>query len=79
MNRITGRVVWIAGLVVLIPLLLDARKFYDDDPLEALPPPMRVEDAAVRRLSDYFDFFSNSFGLLPITALAARRMLPVER
>ena len=61
MNRITGRAVWIAALVVLIPLLLDARKFYDDDPLEAVPPPMRVEDAAVRGLSDYFDFFHNSF------------------
>ena len=47
--------------MVLVPLLLDARKFYDDDPLEALPPPMRVEEAAVRGLSDYFDFFHNSF------------------
>lgn len=62
-DGIAPRMVWIAGLVLLVPLLLDARKLYDDDPLEAMPPPMRVEDAAARKLSDYFDFFHNSFAL----------------
>lgn len=32
-----------------------ARKFYDDDPLIAEPPPRAVPKAASRKLSDYFD------------------------
>ena len=37
------------------------KKFYDDDPIETEPPPIRVEDAESRKLNDYFDFFSNTF------------------
>ncbi len=39
-----------------------AERFYRDDPLPEAPPPRRVEDASVRKLSDYYDLFSNLFG-----------------
>ncbi len=47
------------GLTWVAPA--EARKFYSDDPLAEAPPPRRVEDAAYRKLSDYFDLFSNLF------------------
>ena len=50
----------IAGLL-LTPMLLGAQKFYDDDPLEKLPPPLHVEDANARKLNDYYDLFENTF------------------
>ena len=54
-------------LALVIPLLLvasplGAKKFYDDDPLEKEPPPVHVENASVRKLNDYYDFFLNTFG-----------------
>jgi hypothetical protein len=41
---------------------LDAGKFYDDDPLAVEPLPVNVENAAPRKLSDFYDFFLNQFG-----------------
>jgi hypothetical protein len=41
---------------------LGARKFYDDDPLGAVPPPLHVESVRTRRVSDYYDFFANTLG-----------------
>lgn len=40
---------------------LSARKFYDDDPLAKAPPPVHVQDALSRKLSEYYDFFRNTF------------------
>lgn len=37
------------------------KKFYDDDPIEKEPPPIRVEDAESRKLNDYYDFISHTF------------------
>jgi len=49
----------------LVPLLLaaglHARKFYDDDPLQKMPPPLNADKAQGRRISDYYDFFSHTF------------------
>lgn len=38
-----------------------ARKFYDDDPLEGEPAPRDASKAARRKISDYFDFFQQTF------------------
>ena len=52
---------------ILIPFLLAAaslpaaRKFYPDDPLSAMPPPLNVASARARDINDYYDFFFNSF------------------
>jgi hypothetical protein len=60
------RKVW--GEALLLSLLLaaglEAKKFYDDDPIPAMPPPLNVADVRVRRISDYYDFFANTFGKL---------------
>ncbi len=48
--------------LLLAPLLLHAKKFYNDDPLEKEPTPLHVEDARYRKLNDYYNFFLNTFG-----------------
>ena len=50
------------ALTLLAPLLLGAKKFYDDDPLEKQPPQMHVEDAKSRKLNDFYDLYQNTFG-----------------
>ncbi len=52
---------------LLLPLLSPGnptKKFYEDDPLLKEPPPLNVEEVLVRRISDYYDYFSNSFAKL---------------
>ncbi len=51
----------IFALLVLVPMLAEARKFYSDDPLPQEPPPMNVENVARYRLDDYYDFFLQTF------------------
>jgi hypothetical protein len=46
-------------LAIALPCLLDGRKFYDDDPLMREPPPIPVEKAKPRRISDIYDLFSH--------------------
>ncbi len=41
---------------------LAAQRFYVDDPLDKEPPPLSVGDLLSRKLSDYYDLFSNQFG-----------------
>jgi hypothetical protein len=52
----------ILGAALLgIPLLstaLHARKFYRDDPLEKEPPPLNVQQAKYRRISDAYDLLA---------------------
>ena len=38
-----------------------AQKFYPDDPIREMPPPIDVEDARYRKLNDYYDLFTNLF------------------
>jgi hypothetical protein len=38
---------------------MEARKFYDDDPLLAEPKSKSIDKAASRKLSDYYDTFSH--------------------
>jgi len=47
---------------LLCPLLLDAQRFYPDDPLSGEPAPMSLNDARFRKLNDYYDLFTNTFG-----------------
>ena len=65
-TRTPSRLHFIARLAVLAMLLasspLNARKFYRDDPLPAEPPSRSVGSALSRKLSEYYDFFSNTFG-----------------
>ena len=49
-------------VALLIPLLLGAKKFYDDDPLEKVPLPLHVEEVKTRKLNDVYDLFENTFG-----------------
>lgn len=60
-----------------------AQKFYSDDPLHQEPPPRHVQQALNRKLSDYYDLFSNQFGAVgekqpkkgpPIRALAVNTL-----
>jgi hypothetical protein len=48
-----------AGL--LLTAAAPAKKFYDDDPLEREPKPRDASNAARRKISDYYDFFQQSF------------------
>jgi hypothetical protein len=50
---------WMLALLICLPSVAGARKFYDDDPLEREPPPLRVEKASPRKISDYYDLFSH--------------------
>ncbi len=54
----------ISLIFLLLPLLLPAAKFYDDDPIREMPPPVQVDDAKYRKLNDYFDLFTNLFANL---------------
>ncbi|OFW44776.1 MAG: hypothetical protein A3J28_05030 [Acidobacteria bacterium RIFCSPLOWO2_12_FULL_60_22] len=47
-------------LFFLLPAVLGAKKFYDDDPIRKVPPPMPVEKISNRKLSEYFDFFQHT-------------------
>ena len=46
---------------LLLSSVAPARKFYDDDPLEREPAPRSAANAARRKISDYYDFFEQSF------------------
>lgn len=48
-------------VLLAIPELFSAPKFYPDDPLRVMPPPIHVETAKSRKLNDYYDFFLNLF------------------
>ncbi|MEZ5398078.1 MAG: hypothetical protein R2729_00330 [Bryobacteraceae bacterium] len=39
----------------------DARRFYDDDPLQREPAPRDASKAIRRKISDYYDFFQQTF------------------
>lgn len=46
---------------LLSPWGLDARKFYSDDPLWEMPPPLDSEVVVSRDLSDFYDYFMYTF------------------
>lgn len=51
--------------ILMAGLLLAAnasgKKFYDDDPLEREPAPLDASKAVRRKISDYYDFFQQTF------------------
>lgn len=51
----------VAGLL-LGPAILDARRFYPDDPIARVPPPISLKDVTLRDFEEYYDFFYNTFG-----------------
>ncbi len=51
-------------LVFCVPHTTSAQKFYPDDPLWTTPPPRDASGALSRKLSDYYDFLSNTFAEL---------------
>ncbi len=57
-NRIKAG--FVAVVVLAAPLLLGAQKFYRDDPLWAMPPPLPAP-AVKRDLNDFYDYFLNTF------------------
>ncbi|MGH9785045.1 MAG: hypothetical protein ACRD88_12770 [Terriglobia bacterium] len=59
--RLISARVLVAFAVLAGSAQLGARKFYADDPLRKVPPPRPVESALSRKLSEYYDFFSNTF------------------
>lgn len=55
---------FLTGVLVaalLAPAGVEARKFYDDDPLWKMPPPVNAPNVRQRKLSEYYDFFSMTF------------------
>ena len=48
-------------IALALPLVLGARKFYDDDPLWRLPPPLDSNVVVSRDLSDFYDYFMYTF------------------
>ena len=64
----------LAALSILLAVSLEAAKFYPDDPLLREPEPQRVEKAKRRKLSDYYDFFWNTFAR-PGEKQAPKRMI----
>ncbi len=53
---------WALLAVLLLSVGATAQKFCDDDPLERMPRPRNVDNIKGRKLSDYYDFFLNTFG-----------------
>jgi hypothetical protein len=51
-------------LFCLSAALLHGQRFFPDDPLEVTPKPRPVKDLKNRKLSDYYDLFSNQFATL---------------
>jgi hypothetical protein len=56
------------------PLPSQARKFFDDDPMLQEPTPLDVKNPASRKLNEYYDFFSHSFGHLGEKNTASRKI-----
>ena len=52
---------FLACLMAAVPLCGAGPMFYPDDPLLHEPDPLHVEKALSRKLSDYYDFFLNTF------------------
>src|SRR5687768_14570315 len=50
----------VCALLVCV-CLLDARKFYDDDPLISEPKPYPAKNVQPRRISDMYDLVSHVF------------------
>lgn len=48
-------------LLLLWPMPVSAKKFYQDDPIQKMPRPRNVEKVLSRKLADYYDFFQNTF------------------
>jgi len=51
-------------LLMTLASAASGKKFYGDDPLMVEPKMLNVKEATNRKLSDYFDLFSNQFGKL---------------
>jgi hypothetical protein len=63
------------GLALVLVPDAGARRFYDDDPLEREPPPLRVEQARKRDVNEYIDFFRQTFAE-PGRELRAKGQIP---
>lgn len=55
-----------------------ARKFYDDDPLEREPAPRDASKAARRKISDYFDFFQQTFAPAAELQKPGKSVIPAQ-
>lgn len=56
----------------------DARKFYDDDPLERTPPPRHVKDVRFRPLNEVVDAVEQTLGRSPDPFRKARNVNTVD-
>lgn len=61
MGQVQQRVLRAVAPLLLLALSAAAQRFRPDDPLWREPRPRPVRQAAVRALSDYYDFFLNTF------------------
>lgn len=50
--------------LLLFAAALPGQRFYPDDPIAKIPEPLHVEDAAYRKLNDYYDLFTHEFKTL---------------
>lgn len=53
--------VGIATAALLLAPDARARRFYPDDPLWTVPPPVSLQDAKRRKLNEWYDYFHNTF------------------
>jgi hypothetical protein len=60
--KIQQRVLILAAAAMFVPAGWGEPRFYPDDPISVVPPPMRVEKAKRRKISEYYDYFYNTFG-----------------
>jgi hypothetical protein len=75
MAKIRQRIL-IALTGALILPSLEAQRFYPDDPLLREPRPADVKKAKARKLDDFYDFYTNTFG--PAHKLVQSERLPAQ-
>lgn len=75
MGKIRQRVLILAAAAMLAPVGWGGPRFYPDDPIAAVPPPVNVPKAKRRKISEYYDYFYNTFGH-PGERSAPGRLLP---
>ncbi len=61
MAKVQQRVLSTSLAVLVLSLPARSQKFYPDDPITAEPAPLIVRKAKSRKLSDYYNFFENTF------------------
>ena len=74
----TRLLIALALTALLAALPAAGQKFYDDDPLRAEPAPLHVDEAAFRKLNDFYDLGTNLFGKIGELQSEAEKPIPAR-